>query len=113
MKLLIIEDDEHIRRAHERMFRILNVDVALVATGEDALAKFAAGYVPDAVVSDHDLGPGINGIELARMIRGLWPKIPFLLNSGNLGVEGQAQDLGIEFLPKPASLRSKFAYLGL
>src|SRR5207248_759104 len=42
--------------------------VAAVATGEDAIRE-AERVVPDVVLADIELGPGLNGVEAASRIR--------------------------------------------
>ena len=77
-KILIIDDEQQIRRALDINLRIRGYEVLLAGTGEDGL-KLAASARPDAVVLDLGL-PGIGGIDVVRGLRG-WSQVPIVILS--------------------------------
>ncbi len=65
-KILIVDDDEAIRRLLRALLRS-DYQLAEAATGEEALA-IASGFLPDLVMLDVVL-PGIGGCEICRRIK--------------------------------------------
>ncbi|MCU1458068.1 MAG: kdpE [Actinomycetia bacterium] len=65
--VLLVEDDDALRRALRMSFRARDFDVLEVATGEAALTVLAEQQ-PDAIVLDLGL-PGIDGFETLRRLR--------------------------------------------
>jgi CheY-like chemotaxis protein len=55
--------------------------VTTAATGEEGLAMLERVLV-DAVVVDYVM-PGMNGGELARIVKSRWPKVPVIMVSGH------------------------------
>lgn len=66
-RILVVEDDRSIRELTERALRNAGYDVLTAATGDDGLRRFRADD-PDLVVLDVML-PGLDGLEVCRMIR--------------------------------------------
>ncbi|MGW3485921.1 response regulator transcription factor [Streptomyces sp. NPDC001054] len=66
-RVLLIEDDEPVRRAVTLGLRRQGHEVRAAASGEEGLAAFAAA-VPDVVVLDWML-PGVDGLEVCRRLR--------------------------------------------
>lgn len=66
IKLLVIDDDEHVLSTISRMLR-RDVEVALVRSGEEALVQIETGEF-DVVLCDMSL-PGIKGRDVWEAIR--------------------------------------------
>jgi DNA-binding response OmpR family regulator len=85
-KVLIVEDDDHIRR-----FVAINLDRNHFSVSEAALGEAALGMLavsrPDVVVLDIML-PDMDGFELCRRLRDTYPEIVIIL----LTALGQDQD---------------------
>jgi PAS domain S-box-containing protein len=80
--ILLVEDEEAIRRFLERTLGQLGYTVRSAATGDEALDLVAVkGLVPDLLVTDVQM-PGIQGPDLARRLRALRPGLPTLFISG-------------------------------
>ena len=77
-RILIVDDDTQIRRALDINLRAHGYEVALAATGEEALTE-AAASVPDLVLLDLGL-PGLDGVDVIRGLRG-WTSIPIIVLS--------------------------------
>ena len=86
------------------MLRACGLEVVPAGSGEEALARLAAGERVDLVVTDIEM-PGIDGYALARQIKAdpRWASLPIIGLSGQAGDEelarGQAAGF-IRHLPK-------------
>src|SRR5437867_12066211 len=86
MKLLLIEDDEHVAEVLADAFAADGHETAITHTGEDGLA-YLARERPDAVVPDVRL-PTLNGVEARRKNRSTAPNLPVILMTG-LATQGE------------------------
>jgi two-component system NtrC family sensor kinase len=86
--LLIVDDDEHVRRALRRVLRRARcrvLDAPEAQTALDILGKEAV----QVVVSDYRM-PGMSGVEFLRAVKERWPRIQRVL------LTGQADSTAIE-----------------
>ena len=79
-RVLIVEDEEYARKGYEQLLQKWGYDVLGVATGEEALAKFA-GYQPDTLIADVEL-PGMNGLELVAQLGSDLQGVPAIIITG-------------------------------
>ena len=77
-RVLVVDDEEHIRRAVGRALTARGFDVEMAEDGESALDSIRASQ-PDLVVLDLNL-PGIDGLSVASRVRG-WSQVPILVLS--------------------------------
>lgn len=78
-RILIVDDSEIIRRQIRKLLEPWHeIEVCAEATDGDEAVQKVAEYHPDLVVLDF-LMPRMNGLEAARKIRKLEPKLPILL----------------------------------
>lgn len=103
-KLLIVDDEQAIRRFLRTALTAHDYEVHEAANGEDAIVQ-AINIRPDLIILDLGL-PGINGIEVTKKIRG-WTQTPIII----LSVQNQdsdkieALDAGADdYLTKPFSV---------
>ena len=75
-RVLVVDDEDQIRRALATNLRARGYEVDQAATGEQALS-LAADHHPDAVILDIGL-PGVDGIEVVRGLRG-WSTVPIIM----------------------------------
>src|SRR5512144_2022416 len=78
--LLVVDDDDNVRRALRRVLRRARCRVLDAADGAAALALLAAEPV-QVVVSDYRM-PGMNGVEFLRAVKERWPRIQRVLLTG-------------------------------
>lgn len=97
LRLLLIDDEELVRRGTAEMLRELGHEVHEAAGGAQALAKLRTGIQIDAVVSDYMM-PRMNGAEVAERIREGHPQMPILIVTGYAGGD---LDLPLPQLAKP------------
>jgi two-component system cell cycle sensor histidine kinase/response regulator CckA len=108
-RLLVINDQVHVRRLTARVLRQLGYTVFEAASGEAALEALASlheqggGLAVDALITDVSM-PRMSGPELVRQLRVYFPGLPAIFISG----ETPAEDVGIAtgepgtaYLPKP------------
>jgi len=116
IKLLLVDDDEDfVRTLAERLeMRDLNSEIA--EDGEKAL-EYIRNVEPDVMVLDLKM-PGIDGIEVLRQVKNMFPNIQVIIYTGYATDldEAEARNLGIfDFLKKPVDIevlveRIKAAY---
>lgn len=102
--LLIVDDEQNIRRSLALILNGAGFRTFDAATGEDALQRLEKGDL-DAIFLDVNL-PGIDGLEVLRRIRENDQQIPVVMISGHATIERavEATRLGaFDFVEKPFS----------
>lgn len=114
MKLLIIDDEPHIRHMMRLTFEAVGYQVDEATDGEAGLARMRDGEVYDAIVLDQKM-PGMDGLETLRRIKARTPDACVLMVTAFASIElaVDAMRLGAtDFLRKPMTpetLRSAVA----
>ena len=100
--LLVVDDEPLIRELETEILRRQGYTVLEAANAAEALRVAAATKTIHLLVTDVWM-PGINGLDLARQFREVYPKIPVLIVSGSLPLlQDRAEELDrLTFLPKP------------
>jgi CheY-like chemotaxis protein len=104
--ILLVEDDEMVRRLASRTLRAAGYEVIEACDGDEALALFSARGDELALVLTDMVMPRRGGLELARAIRELRPDFPLMFMSGypNPREEaGMTLPPGEELIHKPFS----------
>jgi two-component system response regulator YesN len=105
MKILIAEDEPLIRMGIRTIIQRANKDWTVIAEAEDGYEaiKNAKQELPDILITDVKM-PGMNGIELTKRFKSMWPEIAVIIISGyaefNFASEALKQGV-VEFLLKP------------
>jgi two-component system NtrC family sensor kinase len=86
--VLVVDDDEHVRRALRRVLRRARCRVEEAPDATAGLEKLRADTV-HVVLSDFRM-PGMSGIEFLRVVKERWPKVQRVL------LTGQADTAAIE-----------------
>ena len=76
-KLLVIDDEERLRKLLTRILQLEGFEVIEAATAKDGLRKLEHEVV-DVIISDVKL-PDINGIELTKTIKAAYPAIEIIV----------------------------------
>ncbi len=100
MDILLVEDDDLVR---DCLFEALHEAGLLIegsGSAEDALALLNADEPPDVVVTDINLGSGMDGLAFARAARKVCPGLPVVYISGRYA-ELNGMNENERFLPKP------------
>lgn len=101
-RLLLVDDDEKLRRILTLRLEAEGFAVTEAESGEDALSKLKAAR-PHFVLADLRM-PGINGIELLRQIQQRRPGLPVVILTahGDIPDAVEATQAGaVDFLTKP------------
>ncbi len=107
-RILIVEDDEDIRRVVAEMLGSIGYSATAVATGEDALRLIDEGDEQFDVMLVDMVLPGMKGIDLVRMISHRNDLPGVILNSGYTDERADIssiEDEYIRFIAKPYEFR--------
>jgi len=109
-KILVVEDDQNLRLTLTELLRLEGYAVVTARDGDEGYLQ-AMTHQPDLVITDLNM-PILDGIELARLLRGQRGKIagvPIIALSANLreyDVDGDAR-IGIDcYIDKSAGDRT-------
>src|SRR6185369_9817529 len=109
-RVLVVEDDPHVREAVERALRFEGYDVHTAVDGNDALLRVDE-LAPDVIVLDV-LMPGTDGLAVCRILRGRANKTPVLMLTARHEVSDRVAGLDAgadDYLVKPFALDELFA----
>ncbi|MDH5768914.1 MAG: response regulator [Nitrospirota bacterium] len=79
MKILVVDDDEHILRLYKDELSEEGYEVVLAANGKEAIELFHKED-PDLVTLDIRL-PDIDGIQLLRQMKEKKPRLPIIMST--------------------------------
>jgi two-component system, OmpR family, response regulator len=103
MHLLVVEDDPRLGRLLVRLFSEDRHVVELSTTGRDGLQAADSGSSLDAIILDIGL-PDIDGLEVARRIRGRGSRTPIIMLTARDGLPDRIAGLDAgadDYLTKP------------
>jgi DNA-binding NtrC family response regulator len=103
--VLIVDDEEMVRKSTSRTMRLLGFDIIEAASFSGAV-EILNHCQPDLVFTDFRLGDG-TGYDVIKAARQRFPSLPIILTSGDLAEAGvmQAIELGAcAFVAKPFSI---------
>jgi two-component system cell cycle sensor histidine kinase/response regulator CckA len=105
LRVLVVDDDEPMRLFVGRVLQDAGHDVAMAASGDDAIAVLTSLTNLDLLITD-EVMPRMPGHELARLVRAREPNIRVLYLTGfsdQLFKEKRALWADEAFLDKPCS----------
>src|SRR5579864_8694541 len=111
-RVLVVEDDEHVRDAVARALRYEGYDVHTAVDGNDALLR-VDDVSPDVIVLDV-LMPGSDGLEVCRRLRERGDHTPVLMLTARHEVTDRVAGLDAgadDYLVKPFALDELLARL--
>lgn len=112
MRLLIVEDDEHLAKGLCESLRNENYSADVVFNGHDGLLAIKSGDFDAAIL---DLGlPDIDGLSVLKQAKNINRELPILILTARDGVESKVKglDLGADdYLAKPFSIEELLARL--
>jgi len=105
-RVLVVEDNEDVGQFSTELLEDLGYMVRRADNADAALAILAEDeFAADLVFSDVIM-PGMNGVELAGLIRERYPGLPVVLTSGYSNVLAENAHRGFELIQKPYSVES-------
>jgi two-component system response regulator MprA len=112
VKVLVVDDERAVRESLGRALKLEGYDVELAADGAEALHRLQGGQ-PDAVILDV-LMPGVDGLEVARRVRGAGNRVPMLMLTAREAVQDRVAGLDAgadDYVTKPFALEELVARL--
>lgn len=109
MKILVVDDEEHIRQGISRFIlskNFLDAQVQTARDGEEALRMIPEEY-PDIVISDVVM-PGMGGLKFARRVFEQHPAVKIIVISGYSDVQFMKEAFrfqAIDYIFKPIDLQ--------
>ena len=85
VKLLVVDDEPHIRAPLVRALSLIGYDVGEAASGREALALLEQSTY-DLMILDI-LMPDLNGIEVMQRAHRKWPELLIIVLTGNASLE--------------------------
>ena len=112
-KVLVVDDVESNLYVAEAMLESFDLTIELCESGQDAIDKIRQGKVYDIIFLDHMM-PGIDGIETAKILRGMEYNHPIVALTAN-ALKGQVElfmNNGFSgFMSKPIDINRLNSYL--
>jgi len=105
VRILVVDDDQAVRRSIDRALRLEGYEVATVPSGGEALESLAQSP-PDALILDLGL-PDVDGLTVCRRMRSAGDDTPVLMLTARDAVEDRVNGLDSgadDYLIKPFSL---------
>jgi DNA-binding NtrC family response regulator len=103
-RILIIDDDGHMRRICSRVLSKAGHIVACAETGEEGLEKIRNADDPFEAVLLDQLMPGMSGMDVLEQTKAIAPNLPVIIITGS-ATEEATQELvakgARDCLPKP------------
>ena len=99
--VLIVEDEVLLRMDAADVIGSAGFEVVEAASADDAIVILGARRDITVVFTDVQIPGSMNGLNLARAVRGRWPPIKIVATSGLVDVGEKDLPDGGRFLPKP------------
>lgn len=99
--VLIVEDEFLLRMDAVDMIAAAGFEVLEAANADEAIEILEARRDITVVFTDIQMPGSMDGLKLARAVRGRWPPIKIVATSGHLHVKETDLPEGGRFLPKP------------
>jgi CheY-like chemotaxis protein len=99
--VLIVEDEFLLRMNAAEMIGDAGFDVVEAANADEAIAILEARPDIHVVFTDIQMPGSMDGLKLARFVRGRWPPIKIVATSGFVSVGKDDLPDGSRFLTKP------------
>jgi CheY-like chemotaxis protein len=101
--VLVVEDDFLLRMDAADIIRDAGFDVIEASNADEAIIILESRGDIAVVFTDVQMPGTMDGLKLARAVRGRWPPIKIVTTSGQCVVEASDLPEGGRFLPKPYS----------
>ncbi len=105
IKILLVDDEAEFVKTLTERIRIRGLDADFAFSGEAALTMLTDS-LPDVMVLDLKM-PGMEGLEVLRLVRRQYPKLPVLILTGHGSErdEVEARRIGaFDYLQKPMDI---------
>src|ERR1700687_3672674 len=101
--VLVVEDEFLLRMDAVDMIAEAGFEVVEAANADQAIEILEGRPAMTVVFTDIQMPASMDGLKLARAVRGRWPPIKIVATSGHIGVRETDLPEGGRFLAKPYS----------
>jgi CheY-like chemotaxis protein len=101
--VLVVEDEFLLRMEAADMIKAAGFEVVEAGNADQAIEILEARRDITLVFTDIQMPGSMDGLKLARAVRGRWPPIKIVATSGHLHIRETDLPEGGRFLPKPYS----------
>jgi CheY-like chemotaxis protein len=101
--VLIVEDEFLLRMDAADAIAAAGFDVVEAANADEAIEVLESRTDIAVVFTDIQMPGSMDGLKLARAVRGRWPPIKIVTTSGRIHLDANDLPEGGRFLPKPYS----------
>jgi CheY-like chemotaxis protein len=101
--VLVVEDDFLLRMDAADMIKTAGFEVIEAGSADEAIAILEVRADICVVFTDIQMPGSMDGLKLARAVRGRWPPIKIVATSGLSDIQENDLPEGGRFLPKPYS----------
>ncbi|MEM8980625.1 MAG: sigma-54 dependent transcriptional regulator [Pseudomonadota bacterium] len=101
-RVLVVDDEEHLRIVAQQTFELADIDVECCATADEALKRLKVGF--DGVLVTDIRMPGMDGVALLEEAIAIDPELPVILVTGHGDVDLAVQCIkngAYDFIEKP------------
>jgi nitrogen-specific signal transduction histidine kinase/CheY-like chemotaxis protein len=105
-RILLVEDNEHVGRVSSELLQDLGYVTEWAADARAALELIGRDQWAFNLVFSDVIMPGMNGVELANIIRERYPHLPVVLTSGYSNALAESAHYGFELIRKPYSVEA-------
>lgn len=112
--VLLVENDDELRRAMSELLERLGVGVLEAGNAEDALALLdEIGILPDICLVDQQLGDGMTGIQMVQALDARHGRRPTRIITANRApqIRAAARAAGLEIIYKPIAPEALAAFV--
>lgn len=102
-RIILVDDDPDIRAIFGQALRDSGRAVSTAANANEGLDQLGEPPRPAMLITDVDLGPGANGLQLADHMKIRFPHVPIILISGQWD-----EDIQNPGIPEAVVLRKPF-----
>jgi CheY-like chemotaxis protein len=99
--VLIVEDEFLLRMNAAEMVGDAGFDIVEAGNADEAIVILEARPDIRVVFTDIQMPGSMDGLKLARFVRGRWPPVKIIATSGFVNVGKDELPEGSRFLPKP------------
>jgi CheY-like chemotaxis protein len=99
--ILVVEDEAIIRMGAVQMLEDVGFEVVKASNSHDAMVILENRNDVRAIFTDINMPGALDGLRLARMVRGRWPPIHLIVTSGLLSLSDDELPPGRRFICKP------------
>ncbi|MFQ5897115.1 MAG: response regulator [Candidatus Methylomirabilia bacterium] len=103
LKILVIEDEDRVRRVVVDLLGALGHTVLQAEGGREGLARLEAGESVDLVLTDLSI-PEMSGWEVVKAVKGRWPHIRVGLITGTPEASAEGVEMVDFVIAKPVTL---------